>query len=170
MNLFSFICSNLCCFSSNVPYNKLKNEITELLHTVNYKDTVPFVQPIQYGKVIKVYDGDTITIASVLPNTTSPIYRFSVRLNGIDSPEIKGSTPEEKALAIKARDALHERIFGKMVELRNVGNEKYGRILADVYLGDENMNQWLITENHAVLYDGGHKQRPPSWGVIPQKT
>lgn len=50
-----------------------------------------------------------------------------------------------------------------MVELRNVANEKYGRILADVYIGDTNVNQWLVSENFAVLYDGGKKQRPASW-------
>jgi endonuclease YncB( thermonuclease family) len=34
-----------------------------------------------------------------------------------------------------------------MVELRNVDNEKYGRILAEVYLENENINQWLVDEN-----------------------
>ena len=55
-----------------------------------WKDTIPFIPPISGGVVIKVYDGDTITIASKLPYKKSPLYRFSVRLNGIDSPEIKG--------------------------------------------------------------------------------
>jgi len=130
---------------------------------IQNKDTETFVFPIKYGKVIKVYDGDTITIAAKLPNTDGPIYRFSVRLDGIDTPEIKGKSQAEKELAIQARDVLHELIYGKIIELRNVSNEKYGRILADVYLGELNINQWLVSENLAVLYDGGKKQRPPSW-------
>lgn len=144
----------------------MSSDILTLLQDVEYSDTVPFVPPIHFGKVIKVYDGDTITIASVLPNTTEPIYRFSVRLNGIDTPEIRGKTPEEKELAILARDELYNKIYGKMVTLKNVGTEKYGRILADVYLEEENINEWLVSKEYAVRYDGGTKYRPVSWGVL----
>ena len=84
-------------------------------------------------------------------------------MNGIDTPEIRGKSEAEKELAYFVRDALSERIMGKIVELRNVSNEKYGRILADVYLGDEHINGWLVDENFAVLYDGGKKHRPASW-------
>jgi endonuclease YncB( thermonuclease family) len=140
--------------------------MTTLLQNIEYADTSPFVPPIHFGKVIKVYDGDTITIASVLPNTTEPIYRFSVRLNGIDTPEIRGKTPEEKELAILARDELYNKIYGKMVTLENVGTEKYGRILADVYLDEEHINEWLVSKEYAVRYDGGTKYRPVSWGVL----
>lgn len=136
---------------------------TDYLDTIEYNDTIPFTFPINYGKVIKVYDGDTITIAAKLPNTNGPVYRFSVRLDGIDTPEIKGKSVAERELAKQARDVLHELIYGKVIELRNVTNEKYGRILADVYIGDTNVNQWLVSENFAVLYDGGKKQRPASW-------
>ena len=135
----------------------------DYLDTIEYKDTTVFTFPIKYGKVIKVYDGDTITIAAKLPNTDGPIYRFSVRLDGIDTPEIKGKSVAERELARNARDAIQELIYGKVVELRNVTNEKYGRILADVYIGEVHVNQWLVSENLALLYDGGKKQRPASW-------
>lgn len=159
-----------CCIpiaknNHNILYS-MSTELYNILHNIEYKHTIPFVPPIHYGKVIKVYDGDTITIASVLPNTTEPIYRFSVRLNGIDTPEIKGKTPEERELAKHARDALAEKIYGKFVELKNVETEKYGRILADVYIDDEHINKWLIESNFAVPYDGGTKYRPTEWGVL----
>lgn len=141
-------------------------DIVSLLQGIEYNDTIPFVPPIQLGKVIKVYDGDTITIASVLPNTTEPVYRFSVRLNGIDTPEIRGKTQEEKELAIHVRDELYSKIYGKMVTLKNVDIEKYGRMLADVYLDDENINEWLVNKGYAIKYDGGTKYRPASWGII----
>jgi micrococcal nuclease len=136
---------------------KKKNEAA-YLENINYKDTCPFIPPIIYGKVVKVYDGDTITIAAKLPYKDSPIYRFSVRFAGIDSPEIKGETATESLLAIKARDALHQLIFGKIIELRNTGKEKYGRILADVYLDDFHINKWLLDKKYAVKYDGGKKK------------
>lgn len=158
-------CNDTFNIPNQIPHTILYNNMseTDYLANIEYNDTQPFVFPIKYGKVIKVYDGDTITIAAKLPNTDGPIYRFSVRLDGIDTPEIKGKTEAEKDLAKHVRDVLHEKIFGKIVELRNVSNEKYGRILADVYLGELNINQWLVSENFAVIYDGGKKQRPSSW-------
>ena len=136
----------------------------EYLEKISYHDTVEFVPPITAGKVIKVYDGDTITIASKLPNMDKPIYRFHVRLNGIDTPEIKGKTPEEKVLAFQAKEALNQLIFGKIVTLKNINTEKYGRILADVYLDNVNISDWMIQHKYAVKYDGGTKQRPSEWG------
>lgn len=130
---------------------------------INWEDTTPFVFPISAGQVIKVYDGDTITIASKLPYDNSPLYRLSVRLNGIDTPEIKGKTPDEKQVAKEARDALTGLIMNKQIRLENVESEKYGRILADVYLGDLHINKWLIDNRYAVAYYGGTKTRPENW-------
>jgi len=134
------------------------------LATVEYKDTKPFVLPISCGKVIKVYDGDTITVASKLyQKKDAPVYRFQVRLNGIDSPEIKGGGEHEKELAKNSRNELSKLIMGKIVDLKNVSTEKYGRVLADVYYGNINVCDWMIENGHAVKYDGGTKNRPNEW-------
>ena len=131
--------------------------------TITWKNTVEFVPPVESGVVIKVYDGDTITIASKLPFTNSPLYRFSVRLNGIDAPEMKSTSEDEKTAATEVRNILSDRLLNKTVFLKNVQNEKYGRILADVYLDDLCINDWLLQERLAVKYDGGTKQKPSSW-------
>jgi endonuclease YncB( thermonuclease family) len=133
------------------------------LTNVSYNDTVIFIPPIEYGKVVKVYDGDTITIATKLPLENSPVYRFSVRLAGIDSPEIKAKTNIEKMLAQKSKQVLENIILDKVVKLKNISFEKYGRILADVYVEDLFVNQWMIDNKHAVVYDGGKKERPVEW-------
>lgn len=136
----------------------------EYLDKINYENTVPFVPPIVGGKVVKVYDGDTFTLASKLPNNTdSPIYRFSVRLNGIDAPEIKGKTQAEKELAKKSRDALTKLIMNKIVRLENISIEKYGRILADVYVDNICVNEFMVDNKFAIKYDGGTKTRPDDW-------
>jgi micrococcal nuclease len=140
-----------------------KPNVDDALSSADWLNTVPFVPPVTSGKVIKVYDGDTITIASKLPFIDSPIYKFPVRLLGIDCPEIKGSTETEKNLAKSARDALSTRINGKIVLLKNVSTEKYGRLLAEVYIDGENMNQWMLDNNYAIKYDGGTKSRPDNW-------
>ena len=102
-----------------------------------------------------------------LPYKKSPIYRFSVRLNGIDTPEIKGKDEDEKQCAVLARDALKELIVGRNVELRNVQTEKYGRILAEVYCDNINLNEWMITQRFAVKYDGGTKVSPRILDGVP---
>ena len=130
---------------------------------INWKDAIPFVPPVAGGQVIKVYDGDTITIAARLPYKESPLYRFSVRLNGIDSPEIKGKTVEEITVAKEARDELSKLILHKQVTLRDTKTEKYGRILAEVYLDDLHINKWMLDQHFAVEYDGGTKKLPDSW-------
>jgi len=157
--------------------------ISSIWKNVWYQTTVKFIPPITYGKVVKVYDGDTITVASPLPNTIEPIYRFSIRLRDIDSPEIKGKTEKEKELAEIARNALSLKLLYKMVLLENIDTEKYGRILADVYLAQEreereesedkkeklekaesiSISNWMLQNGYAVPYNGGTKVRPKEW-------
>lgn len=140
-----------------IEIEKIKELEIQKKRIIKWEDTTAFTMPITGGQVIKVYDGDSITIAAHLPIENSPLFRFSVRLNGIDTPEIKGKNEDEKAAAKDARDALSNLILHKEVILKNVGTEKYGRILADVYLNDLCINDWLIKENYAVKYDGGTK-------------
>jgi endonuclease YncB( thermonuclease family) len=132
---------------------------------IKWEDTVEFTFPIKGGRVIKVYDADTITIVSKLPYNESPMYRLSVRLNGIDTPEIKGKgvLDEEKEAAKQAQEFVSNLVLNKYVILDNIASEKYGRILADVYIGDIHLNNLLLKERHAVKYDGGTKIKPSSW-------
>lgn len=145
---------------NQIQYEKEKEDNSQ---NIKWEDTIPFTFPINGGQVIKVYDGDTITIASKLPYENSPLYRLSVRLNGIDTPEIKGKTPDEKQCAKNARDSLSQLILNRYVRLENIQSEKYGRILADVFIGDINVNEWMVAERYALKYDGGKKIRPESW-------
>ena len=166
------------------------------LYDITYKDTIIFKLPITNGKVIKVYDGDTITIATKLPYATgmsnqerphelwrrffgymnpfrtlcaprsqenSPFYRFSVRLRGIDCPELRTKNENEKHCAILAKDMIHNHIYQKIVTLENVAYDKYGRVLADVFLDGTNITDVLIDKRLAVVYDGGTKHCPDDW-------
>ena len=129
---------------------------------INPKNLKHFVPKIKKCKVIKVYDGDTITVAGYLKGDPE-CYKFKVRLNGIDSPELRGSNENEKKHAIIARDALSNKILNNMVILDIKGTEKYGRLLADVLYDGTNMNEWMINNGYAVKYDGGKKIRDLKW-------
>jgi endonuclease YncB( thermonuclease family) len=135
------------CSSDNRIKNKLKNK--------GFYDCPKFIPTIKIGKVIKVYDGDTITIATYYNNS---IYRFSVRLNGIDCPELKTFNIHEKEIAIIAKETLSNMIMDKFVNLENISYDKYGRILADVYYKKTNLSQYLLANKLAVEYDGGSKR------------
>ena len=112
------------------------------LNNIDYDNTIPFIPNFSKCKVVKVYDGDTITVAAYLKGNPQ-CYRFSVRLRGIDSPEIRTKNESEKAAAILSRDQLLVKILHKIVYLKNIGKEKYGRLLADVFYNDVNCNQFL---------------------------
>ena len=145
----------------NILYKNYMSDGTD----IKWEDTVEFTFPIKGGRVIKVYDADTITIASKLPYDESPMYRLSVRLNGIDTPEMKGKgvLDDEKEAAKLARDFVSNLVLNKFVTLQNIESEKYGRILADVYIGNVHLNEILLKERYAVKYDGGTKIKPTSW-------
>lgn len=126
------------------------------LNNIEYVDTIPFIPTFSKCKVVKVYDGDTITVAAYLKGDPQ-CYRFSVRLRGLDSPEIRTKNEAEKAAAILSRDKLSEKILHQIVYLNDIGNEKYGRVLANVFYNNENINDWLLNNKLAVKYDGGKK-------------
>lgn len=139
------------------------------LEEATWKNTVEFVPLVTEGKVVKVYDCDTITIAAKMPylselNESNIMYRFHVRLLGIDTPEMKTKNEDEKSIAHLAQKTLSDLILNKNVSLTNTSLDKYGRILANVYTeqGIE-LSKWAIDNRFAVLYDGGTKKPPKSW-------
>ena len=136
-------------------YFRLTGKISKNL---NFKDLDHFYPEIKKGRVIKVYDGDTITIAARVPKLKNrKIYKFNIRLNRIDTPEIRSQNPLEKELAIKIRDKLSEKIMNKMINVKILKTDKYGRYLAEIFYKKENINNWLLNNNYASEYNGGKK-------------
>lgn len=137
--------------------------------SIEYKDTIRFVPPVEIGRVIKVYDGDTITIAAKLPFGNGPLYRFSVRIRGIDCAEMRSRVKAEKRMAFLAKKKLANICLDKEVTLRNVDLDKYGRLLADVTCEvDEetvNLGETLLNEGLAVVYNGG-KRKGVDWNSM----
>jgi micrococcal nuclease len=122
------------------------------VNDIVYDDTVPFIPSIKEARVIKVYDGDTFTIGFYQSGSDIP-YRMSVRLTGIDAPELKTKSLKGRA----AQSLLKSLIMGKVVVLSDVSVEKYGRLLADVHCEGLHINQLMIDSRLAILYDGGRK-------------
>jgi endonuclease YncB( thermonuclease family) len=115
-----------------------------------------------WAKIVNVYDGDTFRATVFIDNR---IRKYTFRSLGYDSPEMKPlktlpNRDSHKERAIKARDYLRSLILDKVVFLRCSKNDKYGRVLANVYLDKKDtksINQLMIENNHGVPYDGGKK-------------
>lgn len=152
------------CLITKSNNNKIPKSQKEKMKKYTINSTTNFIPDIRYGKVVKVYDGDTITvIAPVLNSSKHSIHKFSIRLLGIDCPEIRTKNSEEKKIAVIARDLLKSKIIDKYVYFHNISYDKYGRILAEVYFDGENMCDFMINKRLAVKYDGGTKSIPKNW-------
>ena len=109
-------------------------------------------------EVVKVYDGDTITVNLSKQYPDLFAKKLGVRINGIDTPEIRGKCPKEKALAIEARDLVQMMIdHSSKVDLLNAKRGKYFRIVADVEIDGRSVSEFLLEKGLAVRYDGGTK-------------
>ena len=107
------------------------------------------------GKVVSVYDGDTIKIVFPVHNN---LYKWNCRLNGIDTPELRTKNNNEKEYGYKVRDELRKKILNKVVNVECGKFDKYGRLLVTVYNNEENINKWLVDNKYAFKYDGGTKK------------
>ena len=73
------------------------------------------------GRVVKVADGDTLTLLDAANN------QHKIRLNAIDAPE------KDQAFGQKSKQRLSDYVFGKEVAVRWKSKDKYGRILGTVF-------------------------------------
>ena len=115
-----------------------------------------FEDEVKLAKCVNVYDGDTVQL--VFP-VQGILYRWSCRLTGVDTPELRTRNKQEKMYGYQVRDALREKLANKMVMVHCGEFDKYGRLLVEILYENENINNWLIENNYAKKYDGGKKSK-----------
>lgn len=81
-----------------------------------------------------------------------------MRVLGCDTPEIHSKNEGEKKLALKAKDFTDTFCGGKIVQLRDHGKDKYGRMMARVVVDENCLTEKLIEAGLARAYDGGKKK------------
>jgi len=93
--------------------------------------------------VVRVVDGDTLDVEL---NGV----KERVRLIGVDTPEVHGSVEHYGA---EASAFTKERLTGAAVslELDVEERDRYGRLLAYLWLGDEMFNETLVREGYAQV-------------------
>lgn len=110
-------------------------------------------------KFIKNYDADTITVN--IPNVHPFIgNKMSVRIFGVDAPEIKGANNCEKDASRTAKKLVENLLKNaKRIDLVNVKKDKYFRILADVVVDGRDVKGILLKNHLAYEYYGGTKEK-----------
>ena len=118
-------------------------------------------------RLLDVIDGDTVELAVELGFHASLTVR--VRLEGIDTPELKGKTSDERWMAQDARELVEqwceERADRIIVRTVRDGRDKFGRLLATLIDQDTGatVQQALIGAGLARPYDGRGQRQP--WGA-----
>lgn len=117
------------------------------------------------ARVIRVIDGDTVKVTAKI--WLDQTIEISVRLRGIDTPELKSACSLERALAEKARKRLHVLLHTQdgtpsAITLRRISQGKYGgRVIADVNNGQGiSVGDVLLREKIARPYRAQQKKRP----------
>lgn len=136
------------------------------------------------SKCISIYDGDTATFCILLHNQ---LYKFKMRLSGIDTPEMRPSKKQynrklEKKAAIMSRNRLLQLVTDQEIQINMVYSrkeirdildknrkliyikcgkcDKYGRCLVKLYDSNEyikSFNNILVEDGYAYKYYGGKK-------------
>lgn len=99
----------------------------------------------QILRVDRVVDGDTLVadlehVVGRSEDVEVVIRRYNVRLRliNVDTPE-RGHVD-----FAKAKTALAQFLLRQGLRVRTYGTGSFGRLLADVYAGDETATQWLL--------------------------
>lgn len=97
--------------------------------------------------VTRVFDGDTIQVAGM-------DLKFTLRMAGIDSPEIGFDHRPGQPFGRRAKKYLAELVADKKVSIKSYGTGGYNRQLAEVFHDDKNVNIEMIKAGLAEVYSG----------------
>lgn len=104
--------------------------------------TIPLGSTIE-GRCIRVHDGDTVT---VLVDTQDGKRQASIRLDGIDAPELG------QPFATRSRDKLRELVLDRTCRVESRGPDKYGRTVGRVAVDGEDVNSTMLAMGMAWHY------------------
>lgn len=91
--------------------------------------------------MVRVADGDSFAVARSGSRATDEI-----RIFGIDAPE--RSQPWSR----RAREALSERVYGKVVRIVPVERDRYERIVAEVFSDGASVGEAQVSAGHAWVF------------------
>ena len=106
-----------------------------------------------YNAVVdRVVDGDTIDVTIDLGFNVW--IKERLRLYGLNTPETRTKDAEEKERGLKAKRYVENQVNSNQgkIQIQSLGRGKYGRVLAEIWVGTTNINELLISNGHAEIY------------------
>ena len=97
------------------------------------------IQPVQASRSVQFYDGDNMIVIQGGIKT-------KVSLACIDAPELK------QAFGQRARKSLKAMVGNSDFSLRVLTKDRFGRLVAEVFARDLNVNKALIEQGFAHFY------------------
>jgi endonuclease YncB( thermonuclease family) len=101
---------------------------------------------VMHGKVIGISDGDTIKVL------VAGRQLIKVRVSWIDAPEM------HQAFGYRAKQAMSELVFGKDVELRPQAIDRYGRLVAQVFVNGNDAGLEMLRLGLAWVFESYIKE------------
>ena len=110
------------------------------------------------GKVVKVYDGDTVHIVFKYFDT---FFKWNCRIQHVDTPELRTKDLEEKKRGYECKEKLAALIMDKIVSVKCSKFDKYGRLLVEITVPETGVkiHEYLISEGLANKYEGKTKEK-----------
>lgn len=102
------------------------------------------------GKVVRVADGDTITVLD------EQMQQHKIRLAGIDAPE------RRQAFGQRSREFLASLVAAQQVEVETEKTDKYGRSVGKVLLQGRDVNLAVVAAGLAWHYKEYESEQSPS--------
>ena len=104
---------------------------------------------VTVSRLLRVIDGDTFA-CDIDEHCAIAGKNISIRLRGINTPELRSKNEEERKFATLEKQRLSDLLTNaRVIELKNLGRDKYFRINADVYIDGEpllpKLNQQYLT-------------------------
>ena len=104
---------------------------------------------VKVTRLLRVIDGDTFA-CDINEHSAIAGKNISIRLRGINTPELKSKDEKERKFANLEKERLSDLLTNaQTIELKNLGRDKYFRIDADVYIDGEpllpKLNQQYLT-------------------------
>jgi endonuclease YncB( thermonuclease family) len=110
------------------------------------------------GKVLSVYDGDTLSVAF---RWHGQLMRWKIRVLGVDTPELRGTSGLMKIVALKAKQFVLDNYVGKLVKISCSDFGSFGRLLAHIQLLEdtETLTERLLAAHLGIAYSGERRTK-----------
>jgi endonuclease YncB( thermonuclease family) len=115
---------------------------------------------VSVSRIVRVIDGDTFVVdIDEFPDLIGK--QISIRVNGIDTPELRGKCDNEKILAVKAKERVEALLKASdTIMLENLSRGSFFRIVADVIIDGVSLGEIILNEDLATPYRPGSE---PPW-------